>query len=78
VLEIVEGEVNSSRGAPGLMLVARLAVCSRCWSTRVDQAGQKRSLLSVAVVWSTEVQGRPGPRDLRPHGVGERLLFSPS
>jgi len=78
VLEIVEGEVNSSQGAPGLMRVARLAVCSGCWSTRVCRAGQKRSLLSAAAVWWTEEKGRPGPRDLRPHGVGKRLLLSPS
>ena len=78
MLEIVEGEVNSSRGALGLMRVARLAVCSRGWSTRVVRAGQMRSLLGAAAVWATEVQGRPGPRDLRPHGVGKRLLFSPS
>ena len=78
MLEIVEGEVNSSRSAPGLMLVARLAVCSGSWSTRVGLAGQTRSLLSVAVVRTIEEKGRPGPCDLRPHGVGERLLFSPS
>ena len=78
MLEIVEGEVNSSQGALGLMGVARLPVCSECWSTRVGRAGQKRSLLGAAAVWSTEVLERPGPRDLRSHGVGKRLLLSPS
>ena len=78
MLEIVEGEVNSSQGALGLMGVARLPVCSECWSTRVGRAGQKRSLLGAAAVWSTEVLERPGPRELRPQDAGGRLPLYPS
>ena len=78
MLEIVEREANGSRGALGLMRPARAAVCAERWSGWVAGAVQTRSLLAAAAVPVSEVKGRPGPRDLRPHEPGGRLPFGPS
>ena len=55
MLEIAEGEANSSWGALGLMRAARPAVCAERWSGWIAGAVQMRSLLSVAAVSVFEV-----------------------